>query len=597
MSLARLKRVSICGRLDDKQEILEGLQELGCLHLIPLTPIPAEIEKAASPRADDTMKALKFLSEFSPRRRQILRETDFDVDLTVNQVLMLKQQLRDASDRRDFLQDRIEDVEPWGEITFPRNEALGGQYFWFYELPVTKREALDSLALPWQIVQADQRIIRVVVISPSEPSVDLLPVRRTKLGALPLSQLREQLEDAEIEIEELTGQRQSLTRFIFLIKANIAVAENRAQLTYAEQQTRDGDQIVAVQGWAPVDNVAQIEAFAHSHGLATLIEDPGPDDAPPTLIEQPEELGAGVDLAQFYQLPSYRSWDPTILLMVSFAVFFAMILSDAGYGLLLMVGLLFYWRPLGQTAQGRAYRLMGVGLVGATIVYGIMVGSYFGISAPEGTLLSALQVMKVDDFDTMMTISIVIGVVHICLANLISASVSSRTVAFSKYGWVAAIVGGLLLWLAPADSAWRTLAIALLMAGGVAIVLYGSERAVRAPIDVVWRLLDGVQSLFGAMGAFGDVLSYMRLFALGLASASLASTFNDLALGANAALPGLGKLAAILLLVIGHGLNLGLSLMSGVVHGLRLNFIEFYKWGLPDEGTPFRRFARKEVAQ
>jgi V/A-type H+-transporting ATPase subunit I len=87
----------------------------------------------------------------------------------------------------------------------------------------------------------------------------------------------------------------------------------------------------------------------------------------------------------------------------------------------------------------------------------------------------------------------------------------------------------------------------------------------------------------------------MRLFALGLASASLAGTFNGLASSVHNELPGLGLLAAILILVIGHGLNLGLSLMSGVVHGLRLNFIEFYKWGLPEEGTPFRKFARKEV--
>ena len=97
------------------------------------------------------------------------------------------------------------------------------------------------------------------------------------------------------------------------------------------------------------------------------------------------------------------------------------------------------------------------------------------------------------------------------------------------------------------------------------------------------------------MNAFGDVLSYMRLFALGLASASLALTFNDLAAGARNALPGLGVLVGGLILVLGHTLNLALGVMSGVVHGLRLNFIEFYNWGLPEEGMAFRRFARKEV--
>ena len=117
----------------------------------------------------------------------------------------------------------------------------------------------------------------------------------------------------------------------------------------------------------------------------------------------------------------------------------------------------------------------------------------------------------------------------------------------------------------------------------------------RTAKDHLWRLVDGLQGLLGITGAFGDVLSYMRLFALGLASASLAITFNDLAAGVHQALPGIGLLAAILIVAVGHTLNLGLSLMSGVVHGLRLNFIEFYKWGLPEEGKSFRRFGRKEV--
>jgi V/A-type H+-transporting ATPase subunit I len=92
------------------------------------------------------------------------------------------------------------------------------------------------------------------------------------------------------------------------------------------------------------------------------------------------------------------------------------------------------------------------------------------------------------------------------------------------------------------------------------------------------------------------VLSYLRLFALGLASASLALTFNDLARQVADEVPGLGLLFAILILLVGHVLNLLLSVMSGVVHGLRLNFIEFYNWALLGEGYPFRPFKKKEAS-
>jgi len=101
-------------------------------------------------------------------------------------------------------------------------------------------------------------------------------------------------------------------------------------------------------------------------------------------------------------------------------------------------------------------------------------------------------------------------------------------------------------------------------------------------------------SLTSITKIFGDVLSYMRLFALGLASASLAITFNQLAMQVYHAMPGLGLLFSILILILGHTLNILLGIMSGVVHGLRLNFIEFYNWSVSDEGYPFKAFARKE---
>ena len=95
------------------------------------------------------------------------------------------------------------------------------------------------------------------------------------------------------------------------------------------------------------------------------------------------------------------------------------------------------------------------------------------------------------------------------------------------------------------------------------------------------------------IAAFGDVLSYLRLFALGLASASLAIAFNGMAADTREAVPGVGLLAALIILVIGHSLNLLLAVASGVIHGLRLNVIEFFNWGLPEEGPLFRPFKKK----
>jgi V/A-type H+-transporting ATPase subunit I len=135
----------------------------------------------------------------------------------------------------------------------------------------------------------------------------------------------------------------------------------------------------------------------------------------------------------------------------------------------------------------------------------------------------------------------------------------------------------------------------LLGLGLLAVFLFSGSQSIDSLKGFLIRVLQGLQALTSFTKIFGDVLSYLRLFALGLASASLALTFNDLARQVAASSEGLGLLAAILILLVGHALNLALALISGVVHGLRLNYIEFYNWGLSGEGYPFRAFRKKEL--
>ena len=108
------------------------------------------------------------------------------------------------------------------------------------------------------------------------------------------------------------------------------------------------------------------------------------------------------------------------------------------------------------------------------------------------------------------------------------------------------------------------------------------------------RVFKGISALTGLSSLFGDVMSYLRLFALGLASASLAVAFNDMARDLSNAVPGIGFLFGLLVLLLGHAMNFALSFASGFIHGLRLNVIEFFKWGVKDEGHAYRPFERKE---
>lgn len=599
MAIEPLKRLSLVGLVGHKAECLDRLQDLGCLHLVPLVPAPKEPETLPPEHAVDARAALRYLEEEPARRRPVRADEGFDMAETVRRVLANKDRLRATQDLRDALAQRVEDLTPWGDFELPPAEALADRRLWFYRVPLPRLEVLVALALPWQVVHRDSRHAYLVVVDAEEPPADALPVPRTHTGSLSLGEVRRQLEAAESALEDIEAERRSLTRWLHLMRAHFARAEDRAVLRHAEVQTLDGDGLFAVQGWVGVSRLPAVEALAAEAGLALLIEDPTPADQPPTLLSNPEPLGAAEDLVGFYQMPAYRSWDPSRVLFFSFALFFAMILSDAGYAAVLGVALLAFWKRLGESAGGRRFRVLAGTIAGASLGWGLLVGSYFGFAPAPDSLLGRLHLLEVDDFDTMMRLSIGIGVLHLVLANGVRAlGLWPRLSVLGPLGWILVAIGGYGAWLAGAAAPGA--AVAAWWAAGIGLALVfvaSSERPITGAGALLLRGIDGLMALTQVTKIFGDVLSYLRLFALGLASASLALTFNGLAKQVGAEVEGLGLLLQILLLTIGHLLNLALGLVSGVVHGLRLNYIEFYNWALSGEGYPFRPFKKTEMTE
>ena len=269
-----------------------------------------------------------------------------------------------------------------------------------------------------------------------------------------------------------------------------------------------------------------------------------------------------------------------------------MILSDAGYALIMGLGLFLGWKKMGRSDSGRRLRILFGTLVGTSALWGLLVGSYFGFKPMAGTFLASLNRLDINDYDTMMQLSILIGVSHLVLANLADIRRRGMTKgAFVPLGWIVMFFGAVLLWLGSDgnDGNAKTVGIAAMVMGGAAVFLFASNEG-----SLLKRGISGLLALTNVTTAFGDTLSYLRLFALGLASASLAVAFNDLAEQVRSILPGFGVLFGLIVFLIGHSLNFLLGIVSGFIHGLRLNFIEFFNWSIPEEGRPFRAFIRKE---
>jgi V/A-type H+-transporting ATPase subunit I len=428
------------------------------------------------------------------------------------------------------------------------------------------------------------------------PASPTLPVARVHAGSDSPAELERRLKEAERRLEDLQDKRVVLTRWCFLFTKSVYRLEDQAELSAAATQTHDDAPVFALQAWAPRKSMRDLKEYARDAVLAIEAEKPGRDEEPPTLLANKRTAASGQDLVSFYSTPGYWLWDPSAIVFYAFAIFFAMIVSDAAYGTVFGLILALLWRKMGRSDGGKRFRLLCTVLVLATIVYGILVGSYFGISPPPHSFLGRLKILDVEDYGTMMTVSIMIGVAHLIIANIGDFWSKRWTLGmFSSLGWVCMFGGGTIFWQHFAgglgEPKWRSIGIGAAISGLALIILFTKTTG------PIWkRLLGGLQALTRLSGAFGDTLSYLRLFALGLASASLATTFNGLGAQVGEAVPGVGFLLSILIILLGHALNLILALASGVIHGLRLNFIEFFNWSMPEEGRPFKAFAKKEAA-
>ncbi|HEY8036817.1 MAG TPA: V-type ATPase 116kDa subunit family protein [Methylobacter sp.] len=588
MSIVQLDKVTFVGLTEDRERLLQDLQELGCLHIEPF------VAESESQNIVDTSaggrEALQFLRDYPQRRRQNRDTERFNVLEVEQQVLDVRQRLQVLSDERDFLVKRIQDMRPWGDFEFSPLPEMGGLRLWFYVIQHRDMALIKDLPLVHEIVKKDSRYCYVVVISENEP--EGMPVNRTHIGSRPRRELEARLEEVELVIEDVQAERAYLTRWYSLLRDNIATLEDKAALAAAQNQTYTRSGMFALRGWAPHARLAEFEDYALRHGLHIDAREAQPDDSPPTYLDNPPWLAAGENLVNFYMTPGYRTWDPSQIVFFSFALFFAMILADAGYALLLGALLLFFWRKMGSSPSGRRFRPLCLAIVVFSLLYGMLIGSYFGVTPPKDSLLASFHILDMSDTNLMMEISVFIGCIHVILgASLDAARHENIVEGLDSVGWACIVAGGLsfLASTAFAPDVLKPLSVVLAVVGALLVLLFTAPFEKPLP-----RLLKGLLGLTKLSGAFGDVLSYLRLFALGLASGSLAAEFNNMATGISDAMPGVGIFFAFLMLFLGHAVNLLLGLASALIHGLRLNVIEFFNWGLKEEGSLFKPFRRTE---
>ena len=581
MSIERLLKTTIVGPAGRKREILAALQAAGVMHVEGLPEALRRDARTKPLGAERAHAAVRYLSGAPRIRTQVVSDPDFDVEAFIDEVLSNREARRSAGDRREILLQRIAQLEPFGDFALPDTvEELNGNRLWFYVCPVRGLAAFEQQDLPWTILHRTSSRAYIALISPDEPPESIGPASRSHVGSRRLSHLTNLLAVLDLEIDELDAEREGLTRRLGLLLRDRAIAEDRSLLDVAEAVATEDDGLFVVEGWTPERARDGLAGQLASSGAAMLARPAIAGEQPPTLLRPAKSVAAGADLMKLYQLPGPADWDPSGAVFFSFAAFFALIVSDAGYSTILLGLCLLFWRSLGRSAIGERLRPLWLAASLFGVAWGAVAGSYFGVPPSEGGWLARLQLVSLNNYDQMIQLTVIIGAVHVMIANLaLAVAMRWRLAALARLGWIAIIVGGLGLWLG--GEAHMRAAGWTLAGGGLAVLVFSG-----GPIK-------GVLALGSAVKAFSDVLSYLRLFALGLAGSSLALAFNQLAADVREASPAFGLVGSILVLAIGHGLNFALAVMGGVVHGLRLNFIEFLGWGLTEEGRPFVPFSAR----
>jgi V/A-type H+-transporting ATPase subunit I len=461
----------------------------------------------------------------------------------------------------------------------------------------------------------------------------------------PLGELKERLKEVNAEIDIVDKRLKGYAKYNTFLHHALVKQFDHYQLTQAKSNVEfplEKESLFAVEGWVPVHQMDAVQSLVTEMNVD--VEEIARDDKeiPPTFLENTGVARIGEDLVEIYDTPSSSDKDPSMWVLVFFAIFFSMIVSDAGYGLILLA-VAFYLRYKNRALKGfkqRMLKLLFILAIGVT-VWGVLLNEYFGIHVAPDSTVNKVSVMNwlvekktayhmehQDDVykewvvkyptaakattpmemlksasekhgnkmryemflkftdNILMELALFVGVFHIILSMLLNLRRN-----WSYVGWIIFLIGAYLYvpyFLGATSLVNYAFGLDQQAAAHNGIYMICGGLAVAIGLALYQHKLFGLVEVAHIVQIFGDVLSYLRLYALGLAGVLLASTMIDLA-------SGVPFVFGILILIFGNTVNLILGIMGGVIHGLRLNFLEWYHYCFEGGGKQFTPLKKHEI--
>ncbi len=614
--IVEMRKVYVVARRSDRRALLDALAQAGVVHIAPVEPSRAVAEEETVADIDRTRRALQVLSGVTP--------TDAAPEVSpreaAEEVLHIQRHDAELQNRLASLHRRHEQQAIWGDVRIEQFEQLrqAGVEVRFYAVAASDVDKINAECVH-ALGKFPGRDVLVAVID-RRVEVEMPP--RAREIPLP-AQDRPTMRAEAVEIEETLSRGQKRLRHLAGLKdrlhAHLEKLDRRSEYSIAARSALEGDELIAIQGWVPAADAPALGDKLSGAGVDVAVQavEPEKDEQPPTLIRYPRWARPMKGLFDVLgTFPGYREYDLSPFFMFALPLFAAMLIGDAGYGLIFVLISVIGYKPLIRKAGKTKTQLIMI--VGAcTLVWGVLTANYFGLTPADATAAGMSGVAglmktagllwradpKVVQF-LIMKVSFFIATTHLVSAHLrqMVAYFPSQK-ALSEAGWTLVILGMLgVVWMLfqkgvpeyfRLPDPLAILSVVLISAGLLLAVLFGYPSG-----NLLKRIGLGLAgSLLPLINAFGDTMSYIRLMAVGLATYYIASAFNDLGAMLAGPTPFLWAAAAPIIL-FGHALNIGLAIIAIFAHGVRLNMLEFSNHaGVQWAGYAYQPFGKRQAKE
>jgi V/A-type H+/Na+-transporting ATPase subunit I len=587
--IAPMKHVFIIVMEREKETAVRALRKLGVIHPEPLEGHGETFQQLGEAKTR-MEKARTLLSDVKVRQESLAFNLGEAITFS-DQVIALNEGIKSLNDAITAKTTEIERIRAWGDFDPTLLDSLSaeGIALRLVEIPSKKLEDLPEGLdyIPVASAKGHSRILLLTGddLEPLDDALEFIPSDRS------LGQHQEELGELR---QQAAAKRTQLAEHASRVKAlEIALRALDAQIAFEKLSSgMDNDGPVSwFAGWIPAKDEAALRETAAREKWGLLIDEPLQDEMPPTKIENSAAIRIVQPIFDFLgTVPNYREYDISGMFLFFFAFFFAIIFGDGGYGAILFLAGLFLLvreRRAGKPAS-QGIRLLLV-MSGSTVAWGVLTGTWFGIAwdlLPD--ILRQITVPWIangnpDAGENIKVLCFVIGLTQLGIAhvrNFMRDWPSPRLIAqIGQIGMLAGIFFLVLnLVINPARFPLPTWAPASIGIGFALNFLFANfDNSVGWLRGFAKGVLDSLKNivpvLLGVVNIFADVVSYIRLWAVGLAGLAISQTVN------NMAGPLLGSFvlfaAGVFLLLFGHGLNLVMALLSVIVHGVRLNMLEF----------------------